>query len=68
MKKIDLNDLDNQPAEIREAIAFYAAHTVLPISFTKEERERHYSVLEQAGYLEKVGVNHDVHQELHHVG
>ncbi len=67
-KKIDLTTLDSQPVEIREAIAFYAAHTVLPISFTAEERERHYSVLEQAGYLEKVGEQHDLHQELHSVG
>jgi hypothetical protein len=56
MKPFNLSNLENEPAEIREAVAFYAAHTVLPISFTREERERHYSVLEQAGYIEKVGV------------
>lgn len=52
-KKLDLSELDDQPQEIREAIAFYAAHTVLPIRFTAAERERHYETLEQAGYLEQ---------------
>ncbi|MEK3699319.1 MULTISPECIES: hypothetical protein [unclassified Paenibacillus] len=53
-KKLDLSELDDQPQEIREAIAFYAAHTVLPIHFTAAERERHYQTLEQAGYLEGI--------------
>lgn len=54
VKKIDLTELDNEPEEIREAIAFYTAHTVLPIRFTAAERERHYTALEQAGYLERL--------------
>lgn len=53
-KKIDLSELDNQPLEIREAIAFYTSHTVLPIYFTAAEREQHYRTLEQAGYLEQI--------------
>jgi hypothetical protein len=53
-KTINLAELDNEPQEIREAIAFYAAHTVLPIHFTAAERERHYTTLEQAGYLEQI--------------
>ncbi|MEK4451599.1 hypothetical protein [Paenibacillus sp. FSL L8-0506] len=53
-KKLDLTELDDQSQEIREAIAFYAAHTVLPIHFTADERERHYQTLEQAGYLERI--------------
>jgi len=63
-KMIDLSKLDNEPAEIREAVAFYAAHTVLPIRFTAEERVHHYSVLEKAGLIEKVGgyIEHDIHQ------
>lgn len=55
-KTINLSQLDDQPIEIREAVAFYAAHTVLPIQFSAFDRERHYKVLEQAGYIEKVGV------------
>ncbi|MEK8215541.1 hypothetical protein [Paenibacillus sp. FSL L8-0463] len=53
-KTVNLAELDDQPQEIREAIAFYAAHTVLPIHFTAAERDRHYSTLEQAGYLERI--------------
>ncbi|WP_339248130.1 hypothetical protein NST58_12880 [Paenibacillus sp. FSL R10-2796] len=53
-KKLDLTELDDQSQEIREAIAFYAAHTVLLIHFTADERERHYQTLEQAGYLERI--------------
>lgn len=53
-KTINLAELDNEPLEIREAIAFYAAHTVLPIHFAAVERERHYQTLEQAGYLEGI--------------
>lgn len=53
-KTITLAELDDQPQEIREAIAFYAAHTMLPIHFTADERERHYTTLEQAGYLDRI--------------
>ncbi|GGF86585.1 hypothetical protein [Paenibacillus aceti] len=54
-KSINLLELDDQPKELREAIAFYAAHTVLPLSFSAAEREHHYKVLEQAGYIESLG-------------
>ncbi|HEY2492640.1 MAG TPA: hypothetical protein VGI33_07000 [Paenibacillus sp.] len=53
-KKLDLAELDDQPREIREAIAFYTSHTVLRIHFTAAEREQHYRTLEQAGYLERI--------------
>ena len=53
-KSINLNELDNQTQEVREAIAFYTAHSVLPITFSVEERAYHYSVLENAGYIEKI--------------
>lgn len=55
-KSINLSELDEQPAEVQEAIAFYVAHTILPIQFSAAERERHYKTLEQAGYIEKVNV------------
>lgn len=54
MKTIDLSDLDNQPVEVREAIAFYTAQSVLPIKFTAVERAHYYGVLESAGYIEKM--------------
>ncbi|MMZ69282.1 hypothetical protein D1872_320900 [compost metagenome] len=54
IKTINLSELDKQPVEIQEAIAFYAAHTILPIQFPAAERDRHYKALEQAGYIEKV--------------
>lgn len=54
IKSFNLSELDDQPAEIQEAIAFYAAHTILSVSFSAAERERHYKTLEQAGYIEKV--------------
>lgn len=53
-KTLDLTKLNDQPQEIQEAIAFYTAHTVLPIQFTTTERERHYTTLENAGYLERI--------------
>ncbi|MEK5416318.1 hypothetical protein [Paenibacillus sp. FSL L8-0708] len=53
-KTINLAELDDAPQEIKEAIAFYAAHTILPLHFTASERERHYRTLEQAGYLEQI--------------
>ena len=54
IKTINLSELDNQPAEIQEAIAFYTSRSILPLHYSAIERERHYKVLEQAGYLEKV--------------
>lgn len=52
---INLSDLDNQPAEVQEAAAFYASFGVTRTDFTKEERERFYTILENAGLIEKVG-------------
>jgi hypothetical protein len=56
LNTINLAELDNQPTEIREAVAFYTAHTILSVQFTAEERARHYGVLEEAGYIERIGV------------
>lgn len=53
-KLINLSELESHPQEIREAVAFYAARSVLPVQFTTEERERHYSVLEKAGFIESI--------------
>jgi len=66
LKQLNLSELENEPLEIREAIAFYTTFTVLPIRFTKEERERYYRILEQAGYLEKVGGH--IEHKIHHAG
>lgn len=54
LKSINLAELDSQPIEIQEAVAFYTSHTILPIRFTAEDRDRHYKVLEEAGYIERV--------------
>ncbi len=56
LNTINLAELDSQPIEIREAVAFYAALSILPVQFTAEERARHYGVLEEAGYIERIGV------------
>lgn len=55
IKTINLATLHNESEEIREAIAFYTGFTVFPMQCTSADRERHYGVLEQAGYIEKVG-------------
>jgi hypothetical protein len=52
---INLSGLDNQQAEIQEAAAFYASFGVPRTVYTKEERERFYTILENAGLIEKVG-------------
>jgi hypothetical protein len=54
IKVLKLSELDDQPIEVREAIAFYASMSVLPIHFSPAERERHYKVLEAAGYIESL--------------
>ncbi|MHA7963560.1 hypothetical protein ACX93W_05385 [Paenibacillus sp. CAU 1782] len=51
---LNLSELESQPIEVREAIAFYASMSVLPIRFSQAERERHYKVLEDAGYIESL--------------
>jgi hypothetical protein len=66
MKLIDLNNLHNEPAHVREAVAFYAAFGVTTTEYTPNERERHYAALEYAGYIEKVGER--IEHDLHHVG
>jgi hypothetical protein len=57
-QRINLSELDNQPADIQEAAAFYASFGVTPTAYTKEERERFYAILENAGLIEKVGEIH----------
>lgn len=54
VKTINLSELDSQPVEIQEAIAFYVSHSVLPVQFSAADRDRYYKLLEQAGYIEKV--------------
>lgn len=54
IKVLSLSELDAQPLEVREAIAFYASFTVLPIQFTAAEKAKHYKVLENAGYIERI--------------
>lgn len=56
VKTINLSELDSQPVEIQEAIAFYAAHTILPVQFSAAVRDRYYKLLEQAGYIESVNM------------
>lgn len=55
-KAIDLSELDNQPIEIRKAIAFYAAQGILPIHYSVKERNQHYKTLENAGLIEPISV------------
>jgi hypothetical protein len=55
-KSVDVSNLHNEPAQVREALAFYTAFSVTPTNYTAAEREAHYATLEQAGYIEKVGV------------
>jgi len=52
---INLSELDKQPAEVQEAAAFYASFGVTTTAYTKEEREHFYTILENAGLIEKVG-------------
>ncbi|MDR0269611.1 hypothetical protein [Paenibacillus sp.] len=56
VKTINFSELDSQPIEIQEAIAFYAAHTVLPVHFSAADRDRYYKILEQAGFIESVNM------------
>jgi hypothetical protein len=60
-KQINLSNLHNESAQVREAIAFYTAFSVTPTNCTAAERESHYVTLEKAGYIEKVGVEHGIH-------
>jgi surfactin synthase thioesterase subunit len=48
---MDLNNFHNEPVEVQQAIAFYVSCANPP----RAEREKHYKVLENAGFLERVG-------------
>jgi hypothetical protein len=54
LKQINLNRIHEESAEVREAVAFYTASTIFPIQCSPEQRRQHYSVLEQAGYIEQL--------------
>jgi hypothetical protein len=60
-KPIDLTTVHNEPSSVREALAFYVSFGVVPTNYTAAERERHYSTLEEAGYIEKVGGTNALH-------
>ncbi|WP_405117884.1 hypothetical protein MHB43_20425 [Paenibacillus sp. FSL H8-0317] len=54
MSTVDLNNFDEQPAEVQQAIAFYVGYSVNGVQATAEERQAHYAVLEQVGLLEPI--------------
>ena len=53
---LNLSNIHNESEAVKEAAAFYTAFSVTATNCTAAERERHYDTLEQAGYIEKVGV------------
>ena len=52
MSTVDLNNFDEQPTEVQQAIAFYVGYTVNGVQATAEERQTHYEILEQVRLLE----------------
>ncbi|WFA86477.1 hypothetical protein [Paenibacillus amylolyticus] len=54
MSTVDLNNFDEQPVEVQQAIAFYVGYSVNGVQVTAEERQAHYAVLEQVGLLEPI--------------
>ncbi|TQS00073.1 hypothetical protein [Paenibacillus ottowii] len=52
MKKLDLNNIEDEPIEVQQAVAFYTSHTINKVRVTTEERCKHYSILEEVGLLE----------------
>ena len=58
---INLTELDKQPVEVQEAAAFYASFGVTNTNYTKEERERFYTILENAGLIERLGEANAAH-------
>jgi len=54
MSTVDLNNFDEQPFEVQQAIAFYVGYSVNRVQATAEERQAHYAVLEQVGLLEPI--------------
>lgn len=56
--KINLSELDEQSSEVQEAVAFYASFGVSRTNYSKEERKRFYTILEDAGLIEKIGDFH----------
>ncbi|MCL6460099.1 MAG: hypothetical protein K6T85_19065 [Gorillibacterium sp.] len=59
-KGLNLAELDNQPIDVREAIAFYAAYGLIPMICTAEQRKDHYTILEREGYIQKLKVGEAV--------
>jgi hypothetical protein len=55
-KSIVFSNLQNEPRNVLEALVFYTAFSVTQTNYTAAERAAHYATLEQAGYIEKVGV------------
>ncbi|WP_145148531.1 hypothetical protein [Paenibacillus xylanexedens] len=54
MSTVDLNNFDEQPTEVQQAIAFYVGYTVNGVHATAQERQAHYAVLERVGLLEPI--------------
>lgn len=54
MSTVDLNNFDQQPTEVQQAIAFYVGYSVNGVQATAEERQLYYAVLEQVGLLEPI--------------
>ncbi|MET3828609.1 hypothetical protein ABIC86_000069 [Paenibacillus sp. DS2363] len=54
MSTVDLNNFDEQPTEVQQAIVFYVGYTVNGVKATAQERQVHYAVLERAGLLEPI--------------
>jgi hypothetical protein len=52
MSTVDLNNFDQQPTEVQQAIAFYVGYSLQEVQATVEERLAHYTVLEKFGLLE----------------
>lgn len=52
MNTINLNNLNDQPIEVQQAVAFYVGYTVNGVQATADERQAHYEILEQVGLLE----------------
>lgn len=54
MSTVDLNNLDEQPIEVQNAIAFYVGYSVNQVSASVQERQAHYAVLERVGLLNPI--------------
>ncbi|MGE6578979.1 hypothetical protein ACQKFM_29160 [Paenibacillus xylanexedens] len=54
MSALNLNNFDEQPTEVQQAVAFYVGYTVNGVQATSQERQAHYAVLERVGLLEPI--------------